>query len=229
MLTNRNVSDLLDAFSAPDPTPGGGSASALAGALGASLLAMVAGLPKTRTGTAEAAATLGAARSRLLDVRARLVALVDRDAAAYDRVVAAYRRPKGTDEEQTARRAAIQEAMRVATEVPIEMLRACADAAKASVAVATLGNPSATSDVAVGLSLLSTATQGALLNVETNLGSLTDLAQVDAYTADVQRLFRDSRTDWAAIYAAGGIVDLLKASARRAGMTTPDGRYLPLA
>jgi formiminotetrahydrofolate cyclodeaminase len=229
MLTNRTVSDLLDAFSAPDPTPGGGSASALAGALGVSLLAMVAGLPKTRTGTAEAGVALGEARARLLDLRASLVALVDRDAAAYDLVVAAYRRPKVTGEEQAARRAAIQEAMRVATEVPIEMLRVCVDAVKASVAVATLGNPSATSDVAVGLQLLSTATQGALFNVETNLGSLTDQTQVDAFTQNVQRLVRDSRQDWAAVYAASGFVDLLKASARRAGMLTSDGRHLPLA
>jgi len=109
------------------------------------------------------------------------------------------------------------------------MLRVCVDAVKASVAVATLGNPSATSDVAVGLQLLSTATQGALFNVETNLGSLTDQTQVDAFTQNVQRLVRDSRQDWAAVYAASGFVDLLKASARRAGMLTSDGRHLPLA
>ena len=97
MLTTRSVTDLLDAFSTPDPTPGGGSAAALAGALGASLLAMVAGLPKTRTNSPEERSTLDTTRRRLLALRTQLAELVDRDAAAYDLVVTAYKQPKTTD------------------------------------------------------------------------------------------------------------------------------------
>src|SRR5437868_3782865 len=103
MLTSRTVTDLLDAFASPDPTPGGGSAAALAGAIGASLLAMVAAMPKTKTGT-EARAALDAAHVRLMEARKTLTELVDRDSAAYDLVVTAYRKPKATDEEKAARK-----------------------------------------------------------------------------------------------------------------------------
>ena len=65
MLTDRRVTDLLDAFASPDPTPGGGSAAALAGAIGTSLLAMVAAMPKTKTGTPEAREALDATHVRL--------------------------------------------------------------------------------------------------------------------------------------------------------------------
>ncbi len=120
MLAKKSLSDVLDAFSSSDPTPGGGSAAALAGALGASLLAMVAGLPKTRSNTPEERAALDAARAKILELRARLIDLIDRDAAAYDTVVAAYRLPKGTDEEKAARKSAIQAALQLATSVPLE-------------------------------------------------------------------------------------------------------------
>ena len=78
MFTNRTVTELLDAFSSSDPTPGGGSAAALAGALGASLLAMVAGLPKSRTNSPEERSTLDGARKSLLGLRGDLIELVDR-------------------------------------------------------------------------------------------------------------------------------------------------------
>jgi formiminotetrahydrofolate cyclodeaminase len=178
MLTNRPVSDLLDAFASPDPTPGGGSAAALAGALGASLLAMVAGMAKTKTGSPEARDALDAARGRLMAARATLIGLVDRDSAAYDLVVAAYGRPKGTDAEKAARRDAIQRAMRVATEVPLETATVCSHALSEAAVVEGLGNPTAASDVGTGIALLGAGLRGALLNVDANIGSLTDPAVV---------------------------------------------------
>ena len=174
MLIHRAVSDLLDAFASPDPTPGGGSAAALAGAIGASLLAMVAGMPKTKSGSPEAREALDAARGRLLKARATLAGLVDRDSAAYDLVVAAYGQPKGTDAEKAARREAIQHAMRVATDVPLETATVCAGALRDAEAVETHGNPNASSDVGTGIALLGAALRGALLNVDVNIGSLTD-------------------------------------------------------
>ena len=146
-LTDLPLASFLDALTSPNPTPGGGSALALAGAMGASLLAMVAGMPKTKTGTPEARAALDAARAALVPVRDTLTGLVDRDSAAYDLVVAAFKRPKGTDEEKAARKAAIQDATRVATDVPLETMRACAAALREGAAVAEHGNPSAASDI----------------------------------------------------------------------------------
>ena len=114
-LVDRSVRDLLAAFSSPAPTPGGGSASALASAIGASLLLMVAGLPRTRSGSEEDRAALASAAAALAGVRDRLTEAIDADAAAYDQVVAAYKLPKASSEEQLARKAAIQRALRAAT------------------------------------------------------------------------------------------------------------------
>ena len=107
-LADQPLRQLLASFSSSDPTPGGGSASALSAALGASLLMMVAGLPKTRTGAASERSALDGAAGALGDIRARLTDAIDADAAAYDRVVAAYKLPKLSADEQAARKAAIQ-------------------------------------------------------------------------------------------------------------------------
>src|SRR3954471_5990069 len=98
-LTDKTVRDLLTAFSSSGPRPGGGSAAALSSAIGASLLMMVAGLPKSRTGSDDDRAALRGAAGALADVRDRLTEAVDADSAAYDRVVAAYKMPKASDHE----------------------------------------------------------------------------------------------------------------------------------
>ena len=125
---DMTVSQLLAALASPDPTPGGGTAAAIAGAMGTSLLVMVAGLAKSRNNTDDEKAALAKARAAIEPITARLTELADADAAAFDEVMAAYRLPKATDEEKAARTQAIQAALRGATEVPLETLRACADA-----------------------------------------------------------------------------------------------------
>src|SRR4026208_2146066 len=100
------LADLIDAFSSTDAVPGGGSAAAGAGAGGVSLLMVVAGLPKTRTGTPEETADLAEASSRLHPLRDALLELVDRDSDAYRQVLAAFRLPKASDAEKEARTAA---------------------------------------------------------------------------------------------------------------------------
>jgi formiminotetrahydrofolate cyclodeaminase len=187
---DKMVTELLADFRAPEPTPGGGSASALAGALGASLLAMVAGLPKSKAATAEDTARLKAAGDRCTALSLDLAGLVDRDSEAYARVVDAYRLPKATDDDKAARGAAIQEAFRAAIATPLDVMRACAAAAEQGVVVAGLGNPSAASDVQVGFELLGAALRGARLNVEINLESVKDAGYADRTRAEVDELER---------------------------------------
>src|SRR5690349_3748579 len=119
------LEDLLDAFASSEPLPGGGSAAALTGALGVSLLLMVAGMAKTRTGSPEETADLAAAAARLRPIRDELTALVEEDSQAYLGVIAAYRTPRGSDAERIERREAIEAAMRAATDVPLRTMRAC--------------------------------------------------------------------------------------------------------
>lgn len=189
-LIDQPVRHLLAAFRSPDPTPGGGSAAALAGAIGAALLAMVAGLPKSRAATTEDTARLGAAGQRCATLSAELETLVDRDSAAYELVMAAYTSPKGSDEEKAARSAAIQAAMREAIAAPLAAMRACAAAAEQGVVIARMGNSSASSDVKVGFELLGAALRGARLNVETNLDSIKDAEFAANIRAEVEEFAR---------------------------------------
>jgi formiminotetrahydrofolate cyclodeaminase len=180
--------DLLESFSAAAPTPGGGSAAALAGALGTSLLVMVSGMPRTRRGTDAERAELEEAGRRLARTRDHLATMVDLDSESYEAVVAAYRRPRGTDAERAERAASIEAAMRGAIEVPLDVMRACVTAAVDGVVVARCGNPQAASDARVGLELLGAALRGASANVGTNLASITEEGYVAGARADQERL-----------------------------------------
>jgi formiminotetrahydrofolate cyclodeaminase len=185
----------LNAFASNDPVPGGGSASALAGAVGTSLLVMVAGMPKTKSGTSDEATELSAAAARLRPLREQLTMLVDKDSDAYNAVVSAFKLPKGTDEEKTARKAAIQAGTRLATEVPLDTMRACRDAVRHAMIVARNGNRNAASDVGVALELLVAGAKGAALNVDINLASLNDEAYVERIRWERQDLERTAVED----------------------------------
>jgi len=188
MLVDKTVTELLGAFSSTDPTPGGGSASALASAVGASLLMMVARLPKTRTNAPEERAALQEASKGVAAVRDRLTAAIDGDTAAYDRVVAAYRLPKASADEQAARQLAIQTALRGAIDVPLDVTRWSAQALEQAVTVSRHALRSAGSDVGVAVALLKAGATGARLNVEINLGSLKDGGHAETVRAEVRDL-----------------------------------------
>jgi glutamate formiminotransferase/formiminotetrahydrofolate cyclodeaminase len=108
-----------------------------------SLLIMVAGLPKTRAGTPEEAADLAEASPVFVPLRDLLTSLVDEDSAAYAAVVQAMQLPKESAAEKTSRRGAIDAAMREATDVPLDTMRACQQALRGALVVAAGGNASA--------------------------------------------------------------------------------------
>lgn len=188
MFTRLTVGELLDAFASNQPVPGGGSASALAGAVGASLFIMVAGLPKTRHGTDEERTALTAAAARLAPLRDELAILIDRDSDAYSSVINAYRLPRSSDAEKATRHNAIDEAMRAAIDAPLATMRACERVMREAEAIAASGAASAASDVAVGIELLKTAARGAALNVDTNLAAVKDAEYVSRVSQEVRDL-----------------------------------------
>jgi methenyltetrahydrofolate cyclohydrolase len=191
-LTSQSISDLLAAFRSSDPTPGGGSASALSGAVGASLLAMVAGLARPQATADDDVSRLRQAGARCTDLALQLERLVDRDTEAYDLVVGAYRLPKTTDEEKAARTAAIQAALRAATEAPLEVMRLCREALTLAPVVGSLGNANASSDVKVAGGLLRAALDGARENVDINLGSVKDASYVQRVRDESMALGADA-------------------------------------
>ena len=187
-LTEATVSGLLAAFRSSEPTPGGGSAAALAGAAGASLLAMVAGLPKPRAAESGDLERLKDAGIRATALASRLESLINEDSDAYSHVVEAFRLPKSNDEEKAARSAAVQRALTGATETPLTVMRHCVEALALAPAVMELGNENATTDAQVGVGLLKAGLQGAGANVEINLGSLKDAGYVARVREESARL-----------------------------------------
>lgn len=199
--SSLSLTQFLDALASAEPTPGGGTASAVAGAMGTALLVMVAGLPKTRTNTDAARTALDGVRAELLPLRASLEVCADRDAEAFDAVMAAYRLPKATDEDKASRKGAIARAMQGATEVPLQTLRLACRALALGETVAQHGNVSAASDVGVAASLLYAASEGAAANVRINLGAWSEekfrtetAAEADALSAQAAATVARIRT-----------------------------------
>ncbi len=188
MLINTPLGELLAAFASPDPTPGGGSAAAVAAAIGVSLLRMVAGLPKTRSNSADDRAALAAAAAHLAGSGQRLADAIDADTDAYMRVVAAYKLPKATADQKRDRADAIRRALRGATDVPLEVMRLSAAALRDAQIVAAHGHAGASSDTGVATALLRAGLEGARLNVEINLGSIDDPAYVAAVRHELAQL-----------------------------------------
>ena len=197
-LTELSVQDLIAAFRSPEPTPGGGSAAALTGAIGAALLAMVSSLSRPRASTPDDVERLADASRRCTELSKELTALVDRDSDAYRAVVAAYRLPKSTPDEADQRTARIQEALLGATTTPLDVIRRCSAAIAQAATVASLGNRNASSDVLSGLELLSAGLRAALLNVEINLNSLKDAGLGAGIRNEASRLLAGAIEDAAA-------------------------------
>jgi formiminotetrahydrofolate cyclodeaminase len=156
------------------PRPGGGSVAAAAGALAAALTQMVAGLTTGRPKYAHVAAEMQAAAERAAILGADLADLVRRDAIAVEAVADAYRLPKGTKQEASARAAAIEQAMRYATEIPLEIARAAAAVAELAASVAERGNTNAVADAAVAALLAECVCRAAALTVRVNAVTLRD-------------------------------------------------------
>ena len=186
------VAQLLAALASPNPTPGGGTAAAIAAALGTSLLVMVGGLSKSKNNTDDEKATLAKARAAIEPIGARLTQLADADTEAFNAVMDAFRLPKVTDNQKAVRTRAIQDALHGATIVPLDTLRAATQALDHGRAIAEHGNRSAASDVGVAIGLLKAAADGAAANVRTNLDSLKDEGFVSKTEAETARLARQA-------------------------------------
>jgi formiminotetrahydrofolate cyclodeaminase len=170
-LIGLTLTEFADALGSEQTAPGGGSASALAGALGGALAEMVARLTFGRAKYAAYQEEMAAVEELL---KTRLLALVDADTTAYNRIVDAYKLPKETDAQKVQRTAAVQSALRVATEVPLTIAEACAEVLDLTIQVAEHGNRTAASDAAVGALLAHAGLLGAAHNVRINLSSLKD-------------------------------------------------------
>jgi glutamate formiminotransferase/formiminotetrahydrofolate cyclodeaminase len=169
-----SLTNFSEVLASGAPTPGGGSASALSGALATGLAAMVARTTAASKKFADRAGQMNQVATEADRLRDEFLALVDEDARAFDQVMAAFRMPKETPEQQAARSQAIQQAYRAAVEPPMRVCTRSLRVLELALQVAEQGNPSAASDAGVAALLAATALEGGALNVQINLGSIKD-------------------------------------------------------
>jgi glutamate formiminotransferase/formiminotetrahydrofolate cyclodeaminase len=191
MTTERRFADLTiatfsEALAADTPTPGGGSASAVAGSLAASLLAMVARLSLGREKYAPFAATIERSIEVAERARVRLLELADLDAAAFEAWGAARRMPHGSLEEGAVRDAAVAAAALRAAEVPLEIVRECDLLADQVERASGRTNLHASSDLDVASLLVHAAARGAGANVIVNMPGIRDRAAADRMLHEVE-------------------------------------------
>ena len=164
----------LDAVAAPSATPGGGSVSALAGALAAALGQMVAGLSRKKKSQAAHVDKLSEELDAFRQAADVLAEMIDRDAASYDAVLAAFKLPQGNAQEVKERDAAIQSATKGATEVPLEVAERTVALLERVGQLNSVAAASMKSDLEVARWMAAAGACGALANVETNLDGITD-------------------------------------------------------
>jgi len=166
----------LDAVAQPTATPGGGSVAALAGALGASLGQMVAGLSRKKKSQAAYVEPLSEAVAEFQVAARALAEAIDQDAASFESVMAAYKLAQASPEEQRRRDDAIQQALQGAANVPLEVARRAADIFDRLGQLESISSPSMLSDIRVGRLMAAAGVRGALENVAINLESISDAA-----------------------------------------------------
>jgi formiminotetrahydrofolate cyclodeaminase len=181
-----SVEDYLDAAASGLPTPGGGSVSALAGALGATMASMAGNFTTGKKKFADVETEVNELLESLSTARRRLADLAQKDTEAYAAVSEAFKLPRKTDDEKLARKTVIAEACRGAMAVPLDVVRACREALVATRRMADLANPNLITDVGVAALLLEAAARGAALNVRVNLPSINDQNTTEQVTAELE-------------------------------------------
>lgn len=184
-LLHTPLTEFLDQLASDAPVPGGGSVAAASGAMAAGLISMVCSLTIGKKKYAEVEDEIRALLDRSEALRHELQDLADADAEAFRRLHAAYKLPRETSADVAIRRDAIQQAIRLATDVPLRTARAAANVVPLCRPATDKGNSAAVSDVGVAALLAQAAVHSALLNVEINLNSLEDALYVRQVRADV--------------------------------------------
>lgn len=199
MLTELTVKQFIEKVISSDPVPGGGSVSALNGALATSLAAMVANLTAGRKKYAEVNDIMVELSAKMEGLTNQLLADVDRDSDAYNRVFAAFKLPKDTDEEKAVRAEAIQKETKFAAQVPMEVAKAVFGILPLIDTVARKGNSNAVTDACVSMMCARTAILGALLNVKINLSSIKDEEFVRQMTEEAAHIEKETLAAEAAV------------------------------
>jgi formiminotetrahydrofolate cyclodeaminase len=191
MLLEIDLKRFLDELASKQPTPGGGGAAALAGAMSAALCSMVCNLTIGKKKYAEIEPAMQELLNKSETLRSRLSELIARDAEAFEALIKAFRLPKETEVEREIRAQEVESATKNAALVPLEIMRHCCDILPLAFAV-TKGNEQAVSDAGVSAILAAAGAQSAALNVHINLSGLRDREWAKARFEEVNRMLKES-------------------------------------
>jgi formiminotetrahydrofolate cyclodeaminase len=200
-ITGHSIDDFLDRLASKEPTPGGGSAAAIMGAMGAALVSMVCNVSYGKKGCESVEPELREVCARSEALRKRLTGMVDEDVSAFGDLMAAYKLPKDTDDEKQRRSLAIQASLKRATEVPLACARDCAEVIRLSRRAGEHGYIGVISDAGVGVSAAYAAARSAALNVYINAPSLKDRAFAERALAELEDIMTSCTAESEAVYA----------------------------
>jgi formiminotetrahydrofolate cyclodeaminase len=195
------VQQFLDELASAAPTPGGGGAAAIMGAMGAALISMVANLTIGKKGYEGVEGEMKAQLADAEALRARLTAMVADDVGAFNQLMGAYRLPKDTDEQKARRSGAIQEGLKQATRVPLVCAKTCAEVIAVAQRSAEHGNLNVISDTGAGVLALQAALRSAALNVYINIPSIKDADFVASVSQELEALMAKNLPLTEAVYA----------------------------
>jgi formiminotetrahydrofolate cyclodeaminase len=200
MTAKSSIQTFLDDLASERPTPGGGGAAAVSGAIGAALVSMVANLTIGKKNYEAVWEDLEALNAKAEALRTDLIGAIDEDVVAFNSVMGAYGLPRATDEEKAKRTAAIQAALKDATLAPLRAVKACFEVIRLSAVVAEKGNLNVISDAGVAVLAANAGLRSAALNVLINAKAIKDRDFAEAHIAEVNALLAQAAETTDSVY-----------------------------
>jgi methenyltetrahydrofolate cyclohydrolase len=200
MTAKSSIATFLDDLASERPTPGGGGAAALCGAIGAALVSMVANLTIGKKNYEAVWEDLEAVNTKVEALRAELTRAIEEDVAAFNSVMGAYGLPRATEDEKAQRTAAIQAALKDATLAPLRAFKACFEVIRLSTAVAEKGNSNVVSDAGVAVLAANAGLRSAALNVFVNGKAIKDRDFAEKQIAEVNALLAQAAEMTESVY-----------------------------
>lgn len=188
MIKDDSVQKFLDDLAGKASTPGGGSAAAIMGAMGAALAGMVANFTVGKKHYEAVQEDMEKLLANTETLRSRLTEMINADVEVFNKVMAAYGMPKDSEGEKSERAAAIQSALKEATDVPLECAKLCAEVIRLTEPMAEKGNTNVISDAGVAVLAAYAALRSAALNVYINIGNIKD----EEFVKDRSRQLEDT-------------------------------------
>ncbi|MGH8613135.1 MAG: methenyltetrahydrofolate cyclohydrolase [Gammaproteobacteria bacterium] len=201
LIKDESVQVFLNKLASKASTPGGGSAAAIMGAMGAALVSMVCNLTIGKEKYAGVEDEMKEVLNRAEALREQMTDMIRQDVAVFDQVMGAYGMPKDAEEQKIARSEAIQRALKAATDVPIACARTCVEVISLSRTAAEKGNRNVISDAGVAVVAAHAALQSAALNVYINIGNIKDQSFAAGHRTELERLLQGADSEAEAIYA----------------------------